>query len=81
MRDFKETVENYLAKLDGEIAAASRITGCEWEWSGILRLEQICNEGKAMDFEANVSEEVKDDVEDQFHVDLDTFMARFDFQG
>ena len=81
VRNFKENVEAYFAKLDEEIATASRVTGYEWEWAGILRLEQICNQDRDMGLEANVSEEVKSNFKEDFQIERDAFMARFDFQG
>ena len=75
-----EKLDEYFDKLDVEISAASRDKGYEWEWAGILRLEQIFNQDKAMDLESNVSEEVKAEVEEHFHVELDAFMARFHFR-
>ena len=76
-----EKLDEYFDKLNVEISAASRDKGCQWEWAGILRLEQIFNQDKAMDLEANVPEEVKAEVEEHFHVELDAFMARFHFRG
>ena len=81
VRQFKENVDAYFAKLDGEIDTASHVKGYEWEWAGILCLEYICNRDKDMSLEAMVSEEVKAKVKEDFHIELDGFMARFDFLG
>ena len=81
VQDFKENVDAYLANLHGEMVAASRVIGHEWEWAAILHLEQICNHGRVMGLEANVSEEEISNVEEQFQLELDSFLARFDFQG
>ena len=47
-----------------EISAIARERGYQWEMAGILRLEQIFNEEKEMNLEANVSEEVRAEVEE-----------------
>ena len=53
---YEEILDDYFAKLEMERS--------EWEWAGILRLEQICNQDKVMDLEANVLEEVKVNVKE-----------------
>jgi len=81
LKYYEEKFDDYFAKLKMEIDCAAQIKGSEWEWEGVLLLEQICNKDKAMDLEANVSEEDKSDVEELFHVETDSFLARFNFHG
>ena len=69
----EEAFDDYFAMLEMERS--------EWEWAGILRLEQICNQVKVMDLEANVSEEDKLEVKEIFQDETDAFLARFDFHG
>ena len=81
VRDFKENVDAYFAGLDGEITAASRAYGCEWDWAENLYLEKNLQPRQAIDLEAYIAGKVKANVEEHFQGELDTFMARFDFQG
>ena len=76
----KTLIEYYEKKID-EYFAKLEIERSESEWAGILRLEQICNQSKLMDLEANVSEEDKLEVKEIFHDESDAFLARFDFHG
>ena len=78
---YGERFDEYFAKLEMEIAATSRDTGCKREWAAIQRLELIYNQDRDMSLEANVSEEEISNVEEQFQLERDSFMARFDFQG
>ena len=77
---YGENLDEYFTKLEAETAAIAQDKGCVWEWAGILRLDQIFNQNKAMNLEANVSEEAIVEFEELFHVKLDAFLARFHFQ-
>ena len=73
VKRYEEKFDDYFAKLETERN--------EWEWAGILRLEQICNQDKSMDLESNVCGEDKLEVKEIFQDETDAFLARFDFHG